>query len=278
MKIKIALIQSSYSNNSDENQEKVLSYIAQAHELGAQIILPSELYLSHYFCKTQDESYFAYAHAAHNNKYLMQIQDLCKKLGVVVPFSFFEKDGPNYYNALACIDADGTNLGIYRKSHIPDGPGYQEKFYFRPGNTGFKVFATRYAKLGVGICWDQWFPEAARIMTLKGAEMLLYPTAIGSEPQAPDLNTKNPWRRVMRGHAVANMIPVAASNRIGVEDGQSFYGASFACDEFGDYLINFGEEEGVKVTSVDLGAASRRRDAFGFFRDRRVDLYDELLK
>lgn len=278
MKIRVGLIQSSYSNNQEENQEKVLDYIAQSSALGAQIILPSELYLNHYFCKTQDESCFAYAHEAFNNKFLAQIQDICRKLGVVVPFSFFEKDGPSYYNSVACIDADGSNLGVYRKSHIPDGPGYQEKFYFRPGNTGFKVFATKYARLGVAICWDQWFPEAARIMTLKGAQMLLYPTAIGSEPHAPELNTKEPWRRVMRGHAVANMIPLAASNRIGVEDGQSFYGGSFVCDEFGEYLLNFGQEDGVKVCDVDLSRASRRRDAFGFFRDRRVELYDELLK
>jgi N-carbamoylputrescine amidase len=276
MKIKLGLIQSSYSNNSQDNQEKVLDYIAQGKKLGAQVILPSELYLTHYFCKTQDEHCFTQA-LPTDNKYLQQIKDICKKLDVVVPFSFFEKDGPNFYNSVACIDADGTNLGVYRKSHIPDGPGYQEKFYFRPGNTGFKVFNTKYGALGVAICWDQWFPEAARIMTLKGADLLLYPTAIGSEPHAPDLSTMQPWRRVMRGHAVANMIPVAASNRIGVEDGQSFYGSSFLCDEFGDYIINFAQEDGIKVAEVDLEHAAKRRAAFGFFRDRRIDLYKDLL-
>lgn len=278
MKIKVGLIQSAYSNKPEENQEKVLNYIEQASTQGANIILPSELYLTHYFCKTQEESRFAYALEASNNKFLMQIENICKKLGVVVPFSFFEKDGPSYYNSVACIDADGSNLGVYRKSHIPDGPGYQEKFYFRPGNTGFKVFATKFGRLGVAICWDQWFPEAARIMTLKGAQMLFYPTAIGSEPHAPELDTKDPWLRVMKGHAVANMIPVAASNRVGVEDGQRFYGASFVCDEFGEDLVSFDQEEGVKVAQVDLDKAARRRDAFGFFRDRRIELYQELLK
>lgn len=276
MKVSVGLIQSAYSNKPEENQEKVLSYISQAKKLGAQIILPSELYLNTYFCKTQDDNYFSYALKA-DNKYLAQIQDICKKLEVVVPFSFFEKDGPSYYNSVALIDADGQNLGIYRKSHIPDGPGYQEKFYFRPGNTGFKVFATKFAKLGVGICWDQWFPEAARIMTLKGAELLLYPTAIGSEPNAPGLSTTKPWQRVMKGHAVANMIPVGASNRVGMEDGQSFYGASFLCDEFGEELVSFHDEEDVKVGVVDLEHAAKRRASFGFFRDRRVELYEELL-
>jgi N-carbamoylputrescine amidase len=196
----------------------------------------------------------------------------------VVPCSFFEKAGPHFFNSLAVVDADGTILDVYRKSHIPDGPGYQEKFYFRPGNTGFKVFSTAFGKLGAAICWDQWFPEAARIMTLKGAEILLYPTAIGSEPHAPWLSTKEPWIRVMKGHAVANMIPVAAANRIGVEEEQSFYGASFLCDEFGEELLHFDQEEGVKVGIVDLDKAAKSRAAFGFFRDRRVDLYQDLLK
>jgi N-carbamoylputrescine amidase len=276
MKISVGLIQSSYTNDPRENQDKVLAYIALAHKEGAQLIVPSELYLTHYFCKNQDERCFAHALVV-DNKYLREIQKICRDLKVVVPFSFFEKDGPHFYNSLACIDADGTNLGIYRKSHIPDGPGYQEKFYFRPGNTGFKVFKTKYAHIGAAICWDQWFPEAARIMTLKGADMLLYPTAIGSEPHAPDLSTKEPWQRVMRGHAVANMIPIACANRIGVEDNQSFYGSSFICDEFGENILSFDEEDGVKVACVDLAHAAQRRAAFGFFRDRRVDLYGDLL-
>ncbi len=277
MSINVGVIQSSYSDDPKENNQKVMHYLEQAKKAGAQIVLPSELYLNHYFCKTQDERYFSYAHEIENHPYLAEIAQLCKKLSLVVPWSFFEKSGPHYFNSLAMIDADGKILGVYRKSHIPDGPGYQEKFYFRPGNTGFKVFDTKYGKLGAGICWDQWFPEAARIMTLKGADILFYPTAIGSEPHAPWLSTKEPWLRVMKGHAVANMIPVVAANRIGNEDGQEFYGASFISDEFGNDLVSFNEEDGVKVAPVDVAKAAKNRASFGFFRDRRVDLYGSLL-
>lgn len=277
MTIKVGVIQSAFSDDVSENNQKVIHYLEEAHRLGAQIVLPPELYQTHYFCKTQTEQHFLKAHEVDNHPVLAALQNVCKKLKMVVPCSFFEKSGPHYFNSLAMIDSEGSILGVYRKSHIPDGPGYQEKFYFRPGNTGFKVFSTKYGKLGAAICWDQWFPEAARIMALKGAEILFYPTAIGSEPQAPWLSTKNPWLRVMKGHAVANMIPVAAANRIGVEDDQKFYGASFLCDEFGEELVHFDEEEGVKVTEVDLDKASKNRAAFGFFRDRRVDLYQDLL-
>lgn len=278
MQITVAVIQSAFSDDAVENNSKVIHFLEEAHRLGAQIVLPPELYQSHYFCKTQTEQHFKKAHEVDKHPVLAEIQKVCKQLKLVVPCSFFEKSGPHYYNSLALIDTEGAILDVYRKSHIPDGPGYQEKFYFRPGNTGFKVFATKYGRLGCAICWDQWFPEAARIMALKGAEMLFYPTAIGSEPHAPWLSTKNPWLRVMKGHAVANMIPIAAANRIGVEDGQSFYGASFICDEFGEELVHFDDEEGVKVASVDFAKASQNRAAFGFFRDRRVDLYDELLR
>jgi N-carbamoylputrescine amidase len=176
------------------------------------------------------------------------------------------------------IDADGTMLGIYRKSHIPDGPGYEEKFYFRPGNTGFRVWATRYGKIGLGICWDQWFPECARALTLAGAELLLYPTAIGSEPQDPTLNTKDPWQRVMIGHAVANVIPVVAANRIGNESGQVFYGHSFIADHQGNKLAELtDQEEGVISASFDLAQIALMRASFGFFRDRRPELYKILL-
>lgn len=277
MHIKIGIIQSAFSNDAKENNQKIIHFLEQAKQQGAQVVLPPELYQSHYFCKVQDERYFAHAHEANQHPFLAEIQHVCKRLSLVVPCSFFEKSGPHFYNSVAMIDADGEILGIYRKSHIPDGPGYQEKYYFRPGNTGFKVFLTKYGKLGTAICWDQWFPEAARIMTLMDAQMLFYPTAIGSEPNAPWLSTKEPWLRVMKGHAVANMIPVAAANRIGVEDEQSFYGASFMCDEFGEELVRFNEEEGVKVASVDFKKAAANRAAFGFFRDRRVDLYRELL-
>lgn len=277
MSINVGIIQSAFSNDPKLNNQKIIHFLEEAKREGAQIVLPPELYQSHYFCKTQDDGHFAHAREVENHPFLTEVQRVCQKLNLVVPCSFFEKSGPHFYNSLAMIDADGTILGVYRKSHIPDGPGYQEKYYFRPGNTGFCVFATKYGKLGAAICWDQWFPEAARIMTLKGADMLFYPTAIGSEPKTPWLNTKDPWLRVMKGHAVANMIPIAAANRIGVEDGQSFYGASFICNEFGEDLLCFNEEEAVKVTQVDVKKASSNRSSFGFFRDRRVDLYEELL-
>lgn len=276
--MRVGIIQSAFSDDAKENNQKIIHFIKAGKKMGAQVVLPPELYQSHYFCKTQEEKYFSYAMPVDNHPFLAEVQKVCKDLQVVVPCSFFEKSGPHYYNSLAMIDADGSILGVYRKSHIPDGPGYQEKFYFRPGNTGFMVFDTKYGKLGAAICWDQWFPEAARIMVLKGAEMLFYPTAIGSEPHAPELSTKNPWIFAMKGHAVSNMVPIAASNRIGVEDGQSFYGASFICNEFGEDLVSFDQEEGVRVTDVDLKKAERLRAAFGFFRDRRVELYGELLK
>lgn len=278
MQIRVGVIQSAFSDDAVENNKKVIHFLEQASRLGAHVVLPPELYQSHYFCKTQNESHFNKAHEVHNHPILAEIQKVCQKLKLVVPCSFFEKSGPHYYNSLALIDTDGTILDVYRKSHIPDGPGYQEKFYFRPGNTGFKVFDTKYGKLGAAVCWDQWFPEAARIMTLKGADILFYPTAIGSEPHAPWLSTKDPWIRVMKGHAVANMIPIVAANRIGEEEGQTFYGSSFICDEFGEEILHFDQEEAVKVAVVDLEKAARSRAAFGFFRDRRIDLYQELLK
>lgn len=278
MIVNVGVIQSSYTDNAQENNQKVIHFIEEAKKQGAHIVLPSELYLGHYFCTTQDEHNFSRAHELDTHPQLEAIRQVCKKLQIVVPWSFFEKSGPHYFNSLAMIDADGAIVGVYRKSHIPDGPGYQEKFYFRPGNTGFKVFSTKYGKLGTGICWDQWFPEAARIMTLMGAEILFYPTAIGSEPHAPWLSTKDPWQRVMKGHAVANMIPVVAANRIGNENGQIFYGASFISDEFGNETLSFTDEDAVKVGPVDIEKAHKHRAAFGFFRDRRVDLYTPLLE
>jgi len=196
---------------------------------------------------------------------------------VVIPVSFFERDGPAYYNSVAVVDADGTVLGTYRKSHIPDGPGYEEKFYFRPGNTGFKTWSTAAGTIGVGICWDQWFPECARAMVLQGAELLVYPSAIGSEPEAPELDTREPWQRAMIGHAVSNVVPVAASNRIGNEGGQVFYGHSFIADHRGDIVAEIGAaKEGVAVGTFDLDAIRRDRASFGFFRDRRPELYGVL--
>lgn len=277
MQVKVGIIQSSFGTDIEENCQKVIHHMEEAKKIGAQIILPPELYQDHYFCKTQDESRFKKALSVENNTYLNKTQNAAKKLDLVTMYSFFERSGPHYYNSLAVIDADGSILGVYRKSHIPDGPGYQEKFYFRPGNTGFMVFNTKYGKLGPLVCWDQWFPEAARIMTLKGAQILFYPTAIGSEPHDPTLSTKRLWQRVMTGHAVANMIPIACANRVGSEDGQIFYGSSFICDEFGDKLVEFDKEEAVKVAEIDLDKSQRHRAAFGFFRDRRTDLYKELL-
>ncbi len=200
---------------------------------------------------------------------------------MVIPASIFEKDGPHYFNSLVMLDADGSPMGVYRKSHIPDGPGYQEKYYFRPGDTGFKVWPTRFGRVGVGICWDQWYPETARAMTLMGAEVLLYPTAIGSEPHDASLDTRDPWRRAMQGHAVSNVIPVVAANRTGLEPGpgggQNFYGSSFIADHRGDLIAELGrEDEGVIAASVDLDFLATHRAAWGFFRDRRTDLYEAL--
>jgi N-carbamoylputrescine amidase len=206
------------------------------------------------------------------------LQALAKELGVVIPISFFEKDGPRYYNSIAIADADGTILGVYRKSHIPDGPGYQEKYYFRPGDTGFKAWRTQAGSIGVGICWDQWFPESARAMMLAGAEVLFYPTAIGSEPYDTALDTHLQWQRAMQGHAVSNAVPIVAANRTGVEDNdgvsQKYYGHSFIADHRGELVESLGaDDEGVLVHTFDLGAIEGYRADWGFFRDRRPDLY-----
>lgn len=278
-KVKIAALQCALGGDRETNVRRVEAGVAEAAAKGAQIILPPELFEGAYFCKVEKEEYFAWARPAGDHPTIGRFRDLARRLKVVVPVSFFEKDGPHYYNSVAMIDATGDVLGLYRKSHIPDGPGYEEKFYFRPGNTGFKVWSTAYCKVGVGICWDQWFPECARAMALQGAEILLYPTAIGSEPEAPHLDTKDPWQRVMVGHAVANVIPVVAANRIGVEDGQSFYGHSFIADHQGSFLAEAGrQDERVLVAEVDLDAIEVYRAAFGFFRDRRSDLYGGLVR
>lgn len=276
--VHLGAIQTSYGSDMQANIDKTIGLIRQAAGAGAQIILPSELFQGPYFCTTQDESWFATAYAANTHPCVVQLVPVARELGVVIPVSIYERDGPRYYNSVVMIDADGTILGTYRKSHIPDGPGYQEKYYFRQGDTGFKVWATRYAKIGVGICWDQWYPEAARAMVLQGAEVLLYPTAIGSEPHDGNLDTRDPWHRAMLGHAVSNVIPVVASNRVGVEAGlgadQHFYGSSFICNHRGDFLAQMDRvSEGVIVASVDLGFLDTHRAAWGFFRDRRPDLY-----
>ena len=277
--VSVAALQTSYGLDLQSNLDKTITLIRDAAKQGAQIILPSELFQGIYFCTTQDERWFKTAYPADTHPCVVALQKIAKELAVVIPVSIFEKDGPRYYNSVVVIDADGTALGTYRKSHIPDGPGYQEKYYFRYGDTGFKVWNTRYAKIGVGICWDQWYPECARAMMLQGAELLFYPTAIGSEPHDTSLDTAAPWQRAMQGHAVSNIVPIIASNRIGIEtDGlgspQNFYGHSFIADHRGDLVKSFGKtEEGVLVHSFDLEFLARHRAAWGFFRDRRPDLY-----
>ncbi|WP_353255934.1 N-carbamoylputrescine amidase [Hyphomonas sp.] len=274
----LAAIQFTPSDEVQANLTRVAGFVREAAARGADVVLPPELFCGHYFCKTQEEEHFARAVEWSDHPAVHQFSELAGELGVVIPVSIYEKDGPHYYNSVVMIDADGTPIGVYRKSHIPDGPGYQEKFYFRPGDTGFRTWETMKGRIGVGICWDQWFPEAARAMALMGADALLYPTAIGAEPQDAGLDTAARWRRGMQGHAVANVIPVVAANRVGDEGGQVFYGTSFIADETGEVVTEFGRtEEGVLIATFDLDHIDRARAAWGFFRDRRTDLYDILL-
>ena len=275
--LKVAGLQASFSEDMQANIDKVKTLVREAAGKGAEVILPPELFCDHYFCKVQDEKYFRTAWPWAEHPAVVQLAELAKELSVVIPVSIFEKDGPEYYNSIVIVDADGAPLGVYRKSHIPDGPGYMEKFYFRPGNTGFRVWDTMKGRIGVGICWDQWFPEAARAMSLMGADCLFYPTAIGSEPHDADLDTAARWRRAMQGHAVSNVMPVVAANRTGDEDGQVFYGTSFIADHAGEIASELGRsEEGVVTAEFDLDFLDRHRAAWGFFRDRRTDLYDVL--
>ncbi|QNE31616.1 N-carbamoylputrescine amidase [Sphingomonas sp. NBWT7] len=280
--ITVAALQLAFSADINVNIANVSRLVREAAARGAQVILPPELFEGEYFCRVEDEGLFANAKPTAQHKAVRAMQALAAELKVHIPTSFFEADGPHHYNSLAMIDPDGRIQGVYRKSHIPDGPGYEEKFYFRPGNTGFKVWdgptAADKAKLGVGICWDQWYPETARAMMLMGAEVLFYPTAIGSEPHDTSLDTARLWRRAMVGHAVSNVVPVVAANRVGVEHGQTFYGTSFICDERGDMLAELGrDEEGVITATLDLDRVKRHRAAFGFFRDRRPELYGRLV-
>ncbi|MEH6756340.1 MAG: N-carbamoylputrescine amidase [Parasphingorhabdus sp.] len=275
--ITVAALQTSLHASEAENIEAVSDQVAEAAEQGAQIILPPELFAGPYFCKTEDEALFALAKPTLASAPVQAMQKLAKQLAVAIPASFFERDGQHYYNSIAMIDPQGEIMGVYRKSHIPDGPGYEEKFYFRPGNSGFKVWDVFGTTIGVGICWDQWFPETARAMALMGAEILFYPTAIGSEPYDADLDTSRMWRRAMQGHAVSNCMPVVASNRIGVEEGQAFYGHSFIANEWGDLAAEYGaKESGVLVATFDLEQARKHRAGMGFFRDRRPELYRRL--
>jgi len=272
--ISVAALQAAFGEDMDANIATVKELVREAAGRGAQVILPPELFQGPYFCKVQDERFFATAYPAMEHPCVTALAPLAAELGVVIPVSIYERDGPEYYNSMVMLDADGAALGVYRKSHIPDGPGYMEKFYFRPGDTGFKVWDTKAGRIGVGICWDQWFPEAARCMTMMGAEVLFYPTAIGSEPHDDSLDTAIRWQRAMQGHAVSNVMPVVAANRIGDEDGQVFYGSSFVTDHTGEKLDELGRAEtGVVSATFDLDFLQRHRAAWGFFRDRRPDLY-----
>ncbi len=276
-RITVAALQLAFGEDRARNIANVADLVREAAARGAKVVLPPELFEGPYFCRTEDEDQFATARMTADHPAVLAMQTLADQLGIWIPTSFFELDGPQYYNSLAMIEPGGAITGVYRKSHIPDGPGYEEKFYFRPGNSGFKVWPALGTTLGVGICWDQWYPEVARSMMLMGAQILFYPTAIGTEPHDPELDTSRLWRRAMIGHAVSNVVPIVAANRIGVEGGQRFYGHSFICDERGDIVAEFGaEESGVLVAELDLAAATKHRAAFGFFRDRRPELYGRL--
>jgi N-carbamoylputrescine amidase len=252
--------------------------VREAVKKGANIVLLQELFENLYFCQKQVEDYFKLARTLEDSDAVNHFKNLAKELQVVLPISFFEKKNNMYYNSLVVIDADGEVLGTYRKTHIPDGPGYNEKFYFSPGDTGFKVFKTRYGTIGIGICWDQWFPETARSLALMGAELIFYPTAIGSEPSKPEYDSRDHWQRVMQGHSAANIVPVIASNRIGTEhiqDSQiTFYGSSFITNEFGEKVVEANrEEETVLTATFDLDKIAEERSFWGIFRDRRPSLY-----
>jgi N-carbamoylputrescine amidase len=285
--ITVAALQLALDRGSEQaNIDAIADLVGEAAGKGARVIQPPELFSTPYFCREEEEALFSLAKPTAEHPSVIAMQRLAEKLQVAIPTSFFERDGHHYYNTLAMIGPDGTIMGTYRKSHIPDGPGYEEKYYFRPGNDGFKVWDVpgddgTPVRIGVGVCWDQWYPEAARVMALKGAEVLFYPTAIGSEPYDPDLDTSRMWRRAMQGHSVSNCMPVVAVNRIGAEGSegaeQIFYGHSFITDEWGDLVSEFGrEEEGVLVATLDLERAATHRAGMGFFRDRRPNLYERL--
>ena len=280
--VTVAATQMACSNDTDKNVSNAEKLVRQAASKGAQIILIQELFESQYFCMDQKEELFELSKPFDNHPTIKKFSELAKELKVVLPVSFFEKANRAHYNSVAIVDADGSILGKYRKSHIPDGPGYQEKFYFNPGDTGFKVWNTKYAKIGVGICWDQWFPEAARSMVLNGAELLLYPTAIGGEPEDDGFDSSDMWQRAMIGHAASNQIPVIASNRIGTEKGidieNYFYGRSFVTNHVGDKIAEGSrDKEEVLIGKINLSEAETLRNVWGVFRDRRPELYKGLL-
>jgi N-carbamoylputrescine amidase len=283
MNTTLAIVQMRMSDALEENVAKATDFIRDAAARGANAVLLPELFEGYYWPQVQRERFFARAQPLDNHPFIPRFQALARELAVVLPLSFFERAGHAHYNSLAMIDASGEIVGHYRKSHIPDGPGYMEKYYFTPGDTGFRAFRTQAGTLGAGICWDQWYPECARAMALQGAEVLLYPTAIGSEPEAAgSIDTSAMWQRVMIGHAVANACYLGAANRVGtevIEDvEQTFYGASFICDFTGEKIAEAGRtEETVLIAALDLEAAAAFRAGMGFFRDRRPDLYTPLL-
>jgi len=281
-KVTVAAMQMACSADRNANVALAEQQVRAAAAKGAQVILLQELFETPYFCKDQDSACFELARDAQANELIARFQTLARELAVVLPISFFERANNAYFNSVGIVDADGELLGLYRKSHIPDSPGYQEKFYFSPGDTGFRTWQTQYARVGVAICWDQWFPEAARSMALQGAELLLYPTAIGSEPGYPNIDSSGHWQRVMQGHAAANCVPVVASNRIGLERGAScdvtFYGSSFITDHSGLKLAEADRDSQDIITAeLDLERMRKERTAWGLFRDRRPDLYGDLL-
>lgn len=277
--IRVAAIQCALGAPEPEtNIERIATLVREAASQGAQIILPPELFAGTYFPQAESPVFFERAFPVEKSPEVKRLRSLAAELDVAIPISFFEREGQAYYNSVAMVDGEAF-LGVYRKTHIPDGPAYEEKYYFRPGDTGFQVWNTRFGNVGVGICWDQWFPEAARSMALMDAEVLLYPTAIGSEPSEPENDTREPWRRAMVGHAVCNAIPVIASNRIGREGEIEFYGSSFIASPRGDLVESFGrEDEGVLVHTFDRAEMREERASWGFFRDRRPELYGRLLK
>ncbi len=286
--VTVAAVQMSCGWDASANIAHAEQLVRKAAAQGAQIILVPELFETPYFCIEQDSRHLALAQPPEHNAAVRHFRAVAAELGVVLPISFFERDGRAYFNSIAVIDADGRVLGVYRKSHIPNGPGYQEKTYFSPGDTGFRVWDTRYGRIGVGICWDQWFPESARIMALLGAELLFFPTAIGSEPPpAVALNSREHWQRTQQGHAAANLVPLIAANRFGLErslhDPQGlyirFYGSSFITDATGAKLAEAPEEgDAVLLASFDLNQLAAQRDNWYVFRDRRPDLYGPLLQ
>ena len=280
--VTLAATQMACSWDLEANADRAEALVREAAAQGAQVILIQELFQTPYFCIDQRHEHFALARPFEGNTLIARFAALAGELGVVLPVSYFERAGNAYFNSLAMVDADGSVLGNYRKTHIPDGPGYSEKFYFSPGDHGPRVWDTRFGRLGVGICWDQWFPELARAMALMGAEILFYPTAIGSEPQDPDLDSRDHWRRVMQGHAGANLVPLVASNRIGTEtlDGGpsiTFYGSSFIAGPTGELVAEAGRtEQAVLTARFDLDAVQHMRRSWGVFRDRRPEHYSVL--